>query len=76
MGYAKHTMSEGVSKLWAKTFHEEVPYKCHTCGDEHDYQWGFELPPIKLQMQARPKPEMVMTPEKKSRKKKGQHSPD
>jgi hypothetical protein len=75
--WAKNSMSEGVSKLWAKTFHEEVPYKCHTCGDVHDYQWGFELPPIKLGLQAKPKGfDPVMTPEETTRKEKRQPSLD
>ena len=53
---AKQTMSEGTSKLWAKTFQEVVPFLDLVTGDVHDYQWGFELPPIKLGLQAKPRP--------------------
>jgi len=70
---AKQTMSEGTSKLWAKTFQEVVPYLDLVTGDVHDYQWGFELPPIKLGLQAKPRPDDAPLPEKVTRWKNELH---
>jgi hypothetical protein len=53
---AKHSLAGRDGKT---AFQETVPFHCSACELEHDYHWGFELPPIKLgqKTKARESPE-------------------